>query len=61
MECPHCKYKYEFDHEKKYYTGEHGAFYESPIKVEREGERYYGPDQVGVFACPACKILFIDN
>lgn len=59
MKCPHCSYIHGYTDDKTV-TGTEGDFYRSPIKLERDGNNYYGINDVAyLFGCPACLKTFI--
>ncbi len=65
MKCPHCDYvdneyvKEENTTKHVRVNGSEGAFYELPVKLERESD--YGRTQTAyLYACPACRKTFIE-
>lgn len=61
MECPHCHYVHGFD--SKTLTsieGNYGEFYKLSNDVVIQRQDYYNVEEKNVYACPKCKILFID-
>lgn len=59
MKCPHCDYFQgnDWDNGGKYVEGEHGDFWELPVKMERGTWR---PETTRLYACPCCNKTFID-
>ncbi len=61
MKCPYCSY---FDgwnaDEAKTIHGDKGGFYMSPVKMEKDGEKY---DRIIAIlrACPNCDKVFIEK
>ena len=67
MECPKCGYKDgSFWENDKYYEvdGEHGGFYNSPVKLTRRNDYSYcaNTDEVSVYGCPNpdCRAVFTE-
>ena len=61
MKCPYCGYEdgeYDVDKKKTIY-GEDGDFWAFPIKMERE--RSWRHEQAKLWACPACRKVFIEE
>ena len=65
MKCPHCDYvdgeyvKEENSNRRVRVNGSEGAFYELPVKLERNGD--YGQSQTAyLYACPTCTKTFIE-
>ena len=62
MKCPNkeCNYINGFDQNSlKTIDGEEGEFYNLPITMKTD-RPYYDIKERNVYACPKCKILFID-
>ena len=62
MKCPHCEYVDGWSAEKQARVdGDEGCFYSltNDIRAERK-EMYDDESNLGVYACPSCKKVFID-
>ena len=64
MKCPNCDYEKGFDWDDDgnhvEVGGEKGAFYKLYIPMKRT-DGIFDTSSSEVFACPSCKILFIDD
>jgi len=61
MKCPNCEYKdgwgWEGDDHKEF-IGEEGDFYELPVKMEQMS--CFCDKTKNLYACPKCKVAFIE-
>jgi hypothetical protein len=59
MKCPHCGYEHGFNcDENKDIAGKDGDFFKLTIEMKQQRDWY--PTTKNLYACPKCKIAFID-
>lgn len=62
MECPYCNYFHGWNSEKsEHKDGAKGEFYVLPIQAERTPKFMMGLEREDVYACPACKKMFLGD
>ena len=64
MICPHCDYKYGYEHDDKLdeivkFTSNYGDFWKSLVPMQRACTDYYSSHEtINIYACPSCNKLF---
>lgn len=63
MKCPHCNYVYGLSERSTFVEGDSGDFFSTKLKVKRDAKEYYCTikEEAFIYACPKCKILFINQ